>query len=142
MTSRATTERPTDPWERWSSVAVLAIMATGLAVLVVPPLTRFAPPCLFHEATGFYCPGCGSGRAASALLRLDIVSALRMNALAVLLAPVATYALLAEALAPSKVDLPKLRLGPRATTVLALTIIAFWVLRNVNAWPFEWLAPG
>ena len=38
--------------------------------------------CPFYELTGLYCPGCGSGRAARALLRGDLGACLGHNLLA------------------------------------------------------------
>lgn len=38
-------------------------------------------PCLFYKITGLQCPGCGNSRAALALMRLDIKSALQFNLL-------------------------------------------------------------
>ncbi len=38
-------------------------------------------PCLFRRMTGFQCPGCGNSRAVLALLRLDVVAALKHNLL-------------------------------------------------------------
>lgn len=38
-------------------------------------------PCIFHRVTGLLCPGCGNSRAALALLRLDLSSALEYNLL-------------------------------------------------------------
>ncbi len=38
-------------------------------------------PCLFRKLTGLLCPGCGNSRAAMALLRLDLRSALGHNLL-------------------------------------------------------------
>ena len=35
-------------------------------------LIRFGFPCVFHEMTGFYCPGCGSTRSARFLIRGDL----------------------------------------------------------------------
>ena len=32
------------------------------------------PPCLFHLATGYYCPGCGGTRAITALLHGQILN--------------------------------------------------------------------
>ena len=43
------------------------------------------PPCLFHLATGYYCPGCGGTRAITALLHGQILNS-------VLYHPVVLYA--------------------------------------------------
>lgn len=43
-------------------------------------LVKDSGPCLFNLATGYYCPGCGNTRSAEALLRGNIVLALRNNA--------------------------------------------------------------
>lgn len=37
-------------------------------------------PCLFHEITGLYCPGCGVTRMVISLFRLDFYQAFRYNA--------------------------------------------------------------
>lgn len=42
------------------------------------PDSRF-PACVFHELTGWWCPGCGLTRGAHALLRGDLLSALSSN---------------------------------------------------------------
>lgn len=44
-------------------------------------------PCLFHEATGLYCPGCGVSRMCLALFRLDVKTAFRANPVILLLLP-------------------------------------------------------
>ena len=33
----------------------------------------FVHPCIFHQVTGFYCPGCGGTRAVLALLKGNII---------------------------------------------------------------------
>lgn len=60
--------------------------AAGAAALVpwLPLLARLAPGCPFHAWTGLPCPGCGSTRAALALLRGDFTGALALNPLATL----------------------------------------------------------
>lgn len=50
-------------------------MMIGLAVLLIgivwryPQLLAKKPPCVFHEMTGYYCPGCGGTRAVIAFLQ-------------------------------------------------------------------------
>ena len=36
----------------------------------------FRIPCVFHEVTGLYCPGCGGTRAAAALLQREVILSL------------------------------------------------------------------
>ena len=52
----------------------LGVPAAALAGLWF--LYRFGNPfpCVFHKLTGLYCPGCGAGRALSALLHLHLVT--------------------------------------------------------------------
>ncbi len=37
--------------------------------------------CSFYETTHLYCPGCGGTRAVSSLLKFDIISSLKYNAI-------------------------------------------------------------
>ena len=97
--------------------------------------------CLFYELTGLYCPGCGSGRAALALLHGHFPEALRCNPLLFLLGLPCGALLVWEYLRfvfPG-LGLKKIRL-PDWTARLALgVIVVFWVLRNLPG--LEILAP-
>ena len=97
--------------------------------------------CLFYELTGLYCPGCGSGRAAIALLHGHVLEAFSHNALLFLLGIPCGAALVYEYLRfvfPG-LSLKKIEL-PAWTARLSLgMIVVFWVLRNVPG--FEILAP-
>ena len=97
--------------------------------------------CLFYELTGLYCPGCGSGRAALALLHGRVGEAFGHNALAMLLLPPCAYFLLREYLRfvfPG-LGLRQTALPAWAGWASAIPILAFWVLRNLPA--FAFLAP-
>jgi len=96
------------------------------------PLTNLGIPCVFREATGLYCPGCGMTRAAVSLLEADVQQAFRYNPLLFIIAPM----LLAHTLASRG----GLRRTSQAILFAAVTAaVAFGVLRNVPAW--AWLAP-
>ena len=89
--------------------------------------------CPVYELTGLYCPGCGSGRAALALLRGDVAAAFSHNALALLLSPPCAWVLGREYL---RFVFPGL--GLRKTVLPVWTgyaalglILAFWLLRNL-----------
>ena len=97
--------------------------------------------CLFYELTSLYCPGCGSGRAAIALLHGHVLEALSHNAL-FFLPGIPCGALLVweylrfvfPGLGLKKIELPVW------TARLTLGMIAvFWLLRNLPG--LELLAP-
>ena len=97
--------------------------------------------CLFYEMTGLYCPGCGSGRAALALLHGRFSEALGYNPLLILLGFPCGLLLAWEYL---RFVFPALRLPEPALPVwtgrAALTaLLVFWLLRNVPA--FSFLSP-
>ena len=45
-------------------------------------------PCIFHELTGLYCPGCGITRCLIAIIKLDFMQAFRYNMLVFILLPI------------------------------------------------------
>lgn len=51
-------------------------------------------PCYFHEITGLECTGCGITRAIYSLMHLNIVSAIKFNALFVFSLPLFLYCIL------------------------------------------------
>ena len=140
-------ERPTRDGLGNSSGSRLARLAVGLGA----PLFVFLGCrwllhggglcCLFRELTGLYCPGCGSGRAALALLRGHMPEAFSHNALLFVLGVPCAVLLGREYL---RFVFPGLKLKKpvlpawAGSTALAL-ILAFWLLRNLPG--FAFLAP-
>jgi len=79
------------PLNTWFAVVLLIAAGAGAGTVIYffnPSTHGFYPVCLFHKLTGLNCPGCGATRACHALLHGDLTTALRDNALFVLL-PVA-----------------------------------------------------
>ena len=48
----------------------------------------FSIPCLFHELTGLYCPGCGITRMIFSILQFDFYQAFRWNIFLFILIPI------------------------------------------------------
>ncbi len=97
--------------------------------------------CSFFNLTGLYCPGCGSGRAVSSLLRGELKAAFSYNPLLILLGAPSFAVFTHEYL---RYVFPGLKLRPvyvsrEVTIALLIVITAFWVLRNTQA--FSFLAP-
>lgn len=64
----------------------LIIFGVPVLIMIVFLLRKQLPgwsvilgKCFFHEVTGYHCPGCGNTRSVKALLRGDILLALRNN---------------------------------------------------------------
>ncbi|CAN5847046.1 DUF2752 domain-containing protein [soil metagenome] len=119
---------------RW----ILALVGVGGLLLVYrqfnPYEVDFLPRCPFQAFTGFTCPGCGSQRSLHFLLHLEVVTALRENALLVLSLPyLLTYGLFRlSRWDQRRPSLRKALFGPRAIQVILLVIVLFWIGRN--AW--------
>ena len=98
--------------------------------------------CPIYELTGIYCPGCGSGRAARALLRGDLAAAFGHNALALPLGLVCGGVLGWEYLRVvfPGLGLKKVQLSDRFGGAVLALLLLFTLLRNLPA--FAFLAPS
>ncbi|WP_409346132.1 DUF2752 domain-containing protein [Paenibacillus sp. MBLB4367] len=96
------------------------------------PATKIGVPCLFHELSGFYCPGCGITRAATSLLRLDFHQAFHYNPLLFFLVPMYITYIIAK-----KRRMP--RTSNAIMTVMLTLTIAFGLFRNIPG--LDWMAP-
>ena len=120
--------------------ALLAAGALGGGVVLLladPSASAWFPRCLFHELTGLYCPGCGVQRALHALVHGRVADALGFNALATLSLPWMGLAAARWATGRRESWRQPVWVGPG----VLVGVVAFWVLRNVPAAPFGWLAP-
>lgn len=127
----------------WAPAAVGAAgaaMATALAVRD-PHVPGAWGSCVFYQATGLWCPGCGGLRAVNDLTHLDVAGALSSNAVAVGLVALLTagWGLWAWA-ALTRRTLPWHRwVTPVRVYALLAVVLGFSVLRNLPG--FEALGP-
>ena len=131
--------RNTADWRR----TVVALLVPAAAVLACwCAYSGNMPDCAFYRLTGFYCPGCGSGRAVSALLHGHLLEAFRWNPLLFLLGIPAGAVFLHEYLRYVFPRLPfRPAVIPQPVAVGCLLLIAaYWILRNIPF--FSFLAPG
>ena len=124
-------------------LAVPLCLILLVVIVQVIPADAFPLKCIFHEATGLYCAGCGGTRAIYALFRGDILTALHSNALVTLLLPVAFYFYAAgfmKTFFKKKIlPLPQNAI-PLLWTLLIITLL-FMIIRNIGVFPFTLLKP-
>lgn len=121
--------------QRLGSNSLLAIIGVtyGLVVYAV------GIPCLFHFATGLYCPGCGATRAVKCLLHGDWSGAVHQNGWLVIFVLPWLLVLGASKLFPRNSPIQKAT--DLASKIVAAAAIAFFVLRNVPLPILECLRP-
>jgi hypothetical protein len=119
-------------WRVLAAIAGATIVVGGMLFVATqnPEVSSFYPPCLFHKATSLHCPGCGTGRAAHAMLNGNWERAMQMNPLLITSIP----ALLAM------VFFPQVNRWKPLPILVGGLLVAYWILRNLPG--FEWLAPG
>lgn len=106
-------------------------LAAGLLFWFDPAQSHYFPKCPFHVLTGLYCPGCGTTRAAHHLLHGDLAGAFAMNPLMVVSAPVLVLLFFRRSWAGR----------PWVAWSAFVILLLYGVLRNINLWPFIFLAP-
>lgn len=96
------------------------------------PVTNIGIPCVIHELTGFYCPGCGVTRVVLSLLKLDFVQAFRFNPLLFMLVPLYAMYFITQK--------KQMRLiGNVIMVIMLIMTLTFGILRNIPI--FDFLAP-
>jgi len=127
---------------------LIIVSATVVAILLLyfffdARVGDVFPNCPFNTITGFFCPGCGSQRALSALLHGDVFQAVSFNPLMVLSLPLLIYSAVVYTInvfATTPVQ-QKIFYSPVFIKTVLVVVVAFGILRNVPVYPFNLLAP-
>lgn len=117
--------RVSEPGDAAVAASILGVAA--VAVRFAPPgAGSIYPPCPFHWATGWQCPGCGSLRALHALTDGDLTRAWSLNPLFVIFLGTLAAVLL---LGAARVRMPAIPTA--AYRAIPAVIVVFWVARNL-----------
>lgn len=119
---------------------VTAVAVLSIVYFFVDARKGGFPQCPFHLLTGWFCPGCGSQRALSSLLHGNVFEAMHNNILMVAFLPFLLYSAFVN-LRYADARKMKLLYAPFFVKVVLVTIICFWVIRNIPHHPFFVLAP-
>lgn len=104
----------------------------ALCLFVLPsPIMKILGGCLLHDLLFLYCPFCGGTRAVGALLRADLLAALRYNALAVvgILAFLVLEGIAWVSFLRKKE--PPVRIGKRFFIACVVVTVVFFIGRNL-----------
>ena len=128
------------------SIIIIGVLTfLGMLALYIfwnPTETNIFPKCPVYGVTGIYCPGCGSQRATHQILKGNIIEGIRHNYLIGLLGLVLSY--LAFMFIMNNVlqkGIDNLLHKSKVTMGILVIVILFWILRNINLFPFTELAP-
>jgi len=128
------------------SIIIIGVLVfLGILALYVfwdPYGTNIFPKCPVYSVTGIYCPGCGSQRAAHQILNGNIIEGIRHNYLIALLGLVLSYQ--AFMFIMNNVldkEITNLLHKSKVTFGILIAVLLFWILRNINLFPFTELAP-
>ena len=99
--------------------------------------------CIIYKLSGYYCPGCGSGRACYSILHGKFYQAFRFNPLLCILLPwLALYIGISgvQWLLYGRETISR-KIPVWVPYVLLAVVILYGILRNIDIYPFTLLAP-
>ena len=125
------------------AIAFLLLGVAAMYLFINPSEVDFLPKCPFYITTGFYCAGCGSQRATHQLLNFNFLGVLQQNLLFALglVIFIYYYSIVAFNHFFNKTYYNYIY-HPKTPIVLLIIIIAFWIFRNIDYYPFNLLAPN
>ncbi|WP_176328493.1 MULTISPECIES: DUF2752 domain-containing protein [Arenibacter] len=133
--------------KKYNKLFILAIgvLFSGIVLLYYlldPSNSPYFPNCPFYQFTGYYCTGCGSQRALHDLLHLNLVGAIKHNALFIPALLLGTYHFSIKYLPIKNADtFPDIVYHPKTPILIFTVLILFTILRNIPKFPFSLLAP-
>ncbi len=99
--------------------------------------------CIIYGLTGYYCPGCGAGRACYSILHGQFYAAFRYNPLLCILLPwFALYigVCVIQWLVTGR-ETVSVKIPMWVAYIILAVVVLYGVLRNIDVYPFTLLAP-
>jgi len=102
---------------------------------------KIAIPCVFHEITNLFCPGCGATRVIIALINFDFAVAIKQNIVLTFLFPLLAIYFLDKIVAWILRKKPKFAddIPNFVWYIFAIVLLLFGILRNLPY--FDFLRP-
>lgn len=116
---------------------VCTLFLTGIIFLYLNHKFSFFIPCIFHEITGLWCPGCGITRMILSILKMNFYQAFRYNPLVFILMPF--FTIYGITYYYSWLQNKELKINKNIWYLLLVVTITFMILRNIPF--FNFLAP-
>ena len=108
-------------------ILIILVLIALISIFVHPFI-----PCLFHEITGLYCPGCGVTRMIISILKLDLYQAFRYNPLLFILFPVFIILFINYIYCLIKIKTPLYKKVNNSVWILLIIIlILYGIIRNI-----------
>ena len=124
------------------SIVIFSLGIISLYFFYDPLVSTFFPKCIFNQATGLHCPGCGTQRAIHNILQGNIIIGFSYNIFLLLIVLVLVYLLLLNTFKKiTRKEYSNILKKPIVTNSILVFVILFWILRNINIYPFTLLAP-
>ena len=121
-----------------------ALALFGACVLYTSGFGRGIPlACPIYVFSGYYCPGCGAGRACNAILHGQLYQAFRWNALLVILMPFLAlyYGICVVQWVLCGRETFSSHISWKIPAAIFCIVIIYGVIRNIGVYPFTLLAP-
>lgn len=125
-------------------VLILLILLAGTLFLYYHnPKGELMLACPVYFLTGYYCPGCGAGRACYALLHGQLYQAFRYNPVLIILLPWLGlyYAACGVQWLIYGRERVSIHIPGWIPKLILLIFLLYGIVRNIEAYPFTLLAP-
>ena len=123
---------------------ILLILLAGASFLYYHnPKEGLSLACPINFLTGYYCPGCGAGRACYMLLHGQIYQAFRYNPLLIIMLPwlIVYYAACGIQWLCYGKERVSIHIPEQIPIVILVIFLIYGIVRNIEVYPFVLLAP-